>query len=569
MSSEDILNDHSEAMDVENSLGEDIDIDEPRSVDSMSASPGLVTFGNSGWVDFDEDGDIAALLAVNKRAALDEERRNIEKEVAGIKARRSERRLSTGAIPYGRSERSQDDRYRVERGPRPSQRQRFISIDISDDDESVAIAQTLPYPRTPPSEIPAAQREAEIPSEIDGVEEFVQDKKRNPRIRGKNCAITIPQCDVDPQVMGERVANAMKAAGKQFEWLVFVQESGDMNDHLHLHGYLKFTKPPNILFDHMDKYIGIPTDVAGKFRRNNYQSVRSPDAYKKYLMKEQTKEGILPPYGCYGSGGTLDVRMWAEVKSSKSNSKREEIANYIKERNGLVTMAELHSEFGPVVVARDDKLWYSIIRTMKDTKVFKEWVPFLLEGDDPIENRLYSYLNTVMPRLVEGKGLPVKKNAIVLISPPNFHKTGLLKHLGQFVDVKPIDINNTFPVQLMPTDNPGVITLDSFDGKSLYANVLEKLLDAETTFNVKNGSYRFSRRPLEIICTNMPLDKWYLEGQQMNANMGLDPKRVISDEAWDAIKARLNVFVLNRPLQGFEDPEAEDFDIDDALINRQ
>lgn len=566
-----LRSDELSAMDVEPVDADNVDPDSERSEELSQASPDLLRVVDASYESGDEL-EVARARGRERRRGLDDE----HEELAEY-ARRAHARVAS-TLPYrdpaDHSQRSNEDFERAQSKNYNLGQKQVIDLDSDSEDyrgRSGAGHQSpnLSPVRSAPTLTPTPNPNANLAvREEDAVEELVLERDRYPRVKVMDLAITVPQRgDRTPSDVCSAVTAGLAALGKAVDLVLFVAETGPLDDHPHLHGWIHFVHPnPNVKFDDLDALIGVPS--ANGFRRNNYQKVKSKENYKKYLLKEQYKPDLPPMAGNYGrlDAPILDIRAWAAVASSKQSSRRGEICEFIRENKGVVTYHSLMEKFGMDVVARDERIYRLVISEYANAAPKVDWVPLPLSGDAE-QNRLYSFLNIALAGLKAGKSLKVKNNCVVLYSPPNFHKTGLVKHIGRSFHFSTVAFNKSgFEHQLKPTERVDVLCLDSWTGDNIPSFALEKLMDCDpgANFNIKGDNYRFAKRPLIIINTNVHPSKWYCGPTLSDFNGAVgEVRRDCSN--WEAIKARFELFELQRPLSGFEDPEQDVVSIPENL----
>jgi len=405
---------------------------------------------------------------------------------------------------------------------------------------------------------------------------------RPPRTRMKMVAIHCPRSgNVTPHEVGQRI---LAKWGKQIERCFFVQESADeLEPHIHLHGCVAFTEKLSIPFTTWNEVIGIWNPEKNKWRSNKYQKVRSLRHFIKYMTKEQGNPD-LEPFCCFTpmqnadrsfSMAFFDPKQWADLASIKT-PKCDLIVQWIRERNFEFTNLELFEEFGVNTVQSARKKWEPAIQYYLNSWYAKriDWVPLPYNQLNPVQNRLYECINSVMPVLKEHKPLAVKHNVWVLESPPDYHKSGLMKHLGMYCTVLYVDMNPNFPLGTLDICQViDILYIESWTGDNLPYGILEKLMDCDphARHNIKGNTFMFRSRPLVVISTNVPMAEWYVFGMAQTGYDGqtLIYKSTIKPHERKALCARGNKFPLTAPLSGFPDPEAGCYKLPEHLIERE
>lgn len=401
---------------------------------------------------------------------------------------------------------------------------------------------------------------------------------RNSRTYARRVAITIPQSGSEtPYEICSKIITKYK---QEVERVGFVQEQGDSEDeHIHLHGIVIWKTKKSVPFTEWDQVL----NINGTARHNSYEPVKNLSKYIAYILKEQRDGRNLEPYCfCYPRVDNdrsivlqhFDPYSW-ETHSTQKQPQCDLIVQYIIDNDYKVLNKELYEAFGFYQVEHNRKHWEAVIRNLKSKwdNPTSLWSPLFLTAN-PIQNRLYEVINSVVPKLLQGRSLKVKNNCVAIISPSNYRKTGLLKHIGKTLVVLKIDFNQNFPLgSISLTQRIDILFLDSWMGCDFSYSTLERLLDADEgqQFNIKNNTFYFSKRPLVIIASNTKLKDWYTfgEGQTGIHGESLKKKSTISEEQREALYARLNVFNLTEPLTGFPDPEEDAYALPLLLLHRE
>lgn len=401
----------------------------------------------------------------------------------------------------------------------------------------------------------------------------VMDNKSNSTC-AKNFFITIPQTGtLAPKDVGPKFMEFMKKANVT-EVCAF-HETGKESKHPHMHILIFCKEKKRIAYKKWWEAIGIPNPKDGNKpnRPFNIAAIRDPMKARLYLMKEQGKEGILAPWCYYSTGKEVAWEAWSSLPTTVN--RMEQAALEIVSSNGAITKTELAKKYGWMAVERHDKYLDGVYNKVWDIIAHPnmDWVPFhineLMEPEE--ETRYKKVWNLFVPELKAGRSMAVKHNVLCVLSRPNMHKTGFLKYIARFVELEWVDgTNGAYPAD-KDWRNPKVLAIDSFDPspspqQGFVSNVLEKFIDMDpnSIHNAKFGKYRASlQRPVIVINTNVRPDKWY-RPQIMVNDMGQIGEATLPA----ALEARLNVFYIEEPLKGFDDPDEKAFKLPDNLVKR-
>jgi len=479
----------------------------------------------------------------------------------------------------GTPQRATDPRvYRRSISPPPRLPRHLAALESLSDSDDVEVV-VRPRPQSPGRGPPPTPTAPRGPHALAALDEGLEPQRPNAgRLNCKNYAITIPQCrDLTPTEVGTRVLQDHDFCSK-VERMVFVHEMADPDQpHPHLHGLFVMKKKVSTSFRDLNRILAV-MDATGNPRQNNYQAVRSLRAYKAYLMKEQAP-GKEPPFyavlvqrtadGLY-IGEPFDFDLWQQVTTQKKQT-LDLVVQTVIDNDLIIDMPLIYATHGYSAQKHRDLLG-DIVYNLRAAKIKNpaDWVPLpMAVPENPEENRLYRIINTCVPELLKGRAMKLKHNAVVLYSPPDFHKTGLVKHLGNVRGLHVVTIdyaNPTFPLNgTRPGDLIHVLVVDSWTGQ-VAPPLFEQILDLEPgkPFNIKGTHFCSTLRPLILINTNVHPNKWWPRLERQGADGRLQPDRALPA----AIKARLNLVTLNRPLEGFENPEPNDIALEEDMIVR-